>query len=234
VRGLLVRVGVDLTFGGWNAPVDPDTGAFVYVSIPEDARFARGMATPYRGVAAPLRAFGGVALPGHLRRRNMHLDPDFARLSYGDRARRGRDLARFERGDVVVFYAGLRPVRPCAHRLVYALVGVYRVDDVVRAGDVPRARHRDNAHTRRARIVADDVIVRGQPGSGRLGRCLPIGEWRDGAYRVRRDVLAAWGGLSCRDGYLQRSAVPPRLLDPPRFLRWLDAQRVELLAANNP
>jgi hypothetical protein len=233
MRGLLVRVGVDQTFGGWNAPVDPDTGAFVYVSIPEDARFARGLATPYRLVAPALRELGGIALPRALQRRNMHLDPDFAALSYGDRARRGRALLGFERDDVVAFYAGLRPTRACAHRLVYAVIGVYRVAEVVRAGDVPAARRGDNAHTRRARVEPSDVIVRARAGcSGRLARSVSIGEWRDGAYRVRRDLLAAWGGLSCRDGYLQRSGVPPRLLEPRRFLDWLDRQRVELVASN--
>ena len=36
-----------------------------------------------------------------------------------------------------------------------------------------------------------------------------LGEWRDRAYRVRKDLLKTWGGLSVNDGYIQRSAVPP-------------------------
>ena len=43
-------------------------------------------------------------------------------------------------------------------------------------------------------IVAVDVIVRAQPGcSGRLRRCIPIGEFREQAYRVTRPTLEAWG-----------------------------------------
>ena len=61
-----------------------------------------------------------------------------------------------------------------------------------------------------------------------------IGEYRDRAYRVDRTILAEWGGLSCRDGYLQRSAVLPTLLDPPRFMRWFDSQAPELVSSNNP
>ena len=39
-------------------------------------------------------------------------DPDFAHLTYGDNGvRRGRGLADFDGGDVVAFFAGLRPVR---------------------------------------------------------------------------------------------------------------------------
>jgi hypothetical protein len=243
VRALLVRVGIDQTAGGWNAPVDPDSLEFVYVPIPEPRgqRFHPGLATTYAPAEAALAAFGaggrpGTALPGPLAGRNTHLDPDFDRLTYGDVGpRRGRSLCDLEPGDVVVFFAGLRPVRPCDHRLLYALIGLYRVKEVLRAGDVPRARWSENAHTRRRDSRATDVIVRAEPSaSGRLRRCIPVGELRDRAYRVRRDVLEAWGGISAKDGYIQRSAVPPRLLDPRRFLAWLEGHVPELVAANNP
>lgn len=166
----------------------------------------------------------------------MHLDPDFDRLTYGDDgARRGRGLARLRAGDLVAFYAGLRPTRPVAHRLLYALVGLFRVREVVRLGDIPPARWAENAHTRRQVRSLTDVVLRADPAaSGRLRRCIPIGEWRDGAYRVRRELLARWGGLSCRDGWLQRSGVPPAFREPARFLAWLAEQRAELVAANDP
>ena len=144
-------------------------------------------------------------------------------------------MADFNSGDVVAFFAGLRPVRAWRDPLVYALIGVYRVREVVRLETVPPKFWGHNAHTRRVEHRGTDVIVRGEPSiSGRLRRCIPIGEWRDRAYRVRRDVLEAWGGLSSRDGYIQRSAVPPRLLDPRRFLTWLLEQKPALIAINNP
>jgi len=31
VKGLLVRIGIDHTFGSWNAQVEPASGDFVYV-----------------------------------------------------------------------------------------------------------------------------------------------------------------------------------------------------------
>ena len=37
MKGLLVRIGVDQAYGRWNAPVDPVSGRFVYVPIPEGA-----------------------------------------------------------------------------------------------------------------------------------------------------------------------------------------------------
>jgi hypothetical protein len=244
MRAYLVRVGIDQTFGGWNAPVDPETNEFVYVPIPEPCAQRRRLATPYALVRPALAGFAEahpdaplrtVTLPGDLARRNMHLDPDFGALTYGDTERRGRNLVTLEPGDLVAFYAGLRPIGPCPHALLYALVGLYRIGEVVRLGAIPPSRWHENAHTRRSDPCATDVVVRADPrASGRLARCVPIGELRDRAYRVASDVLDAWGGLSCRDGYLQRSAVPPRLLDPARFLAWLDRQRPELERSNNP
>lgn len=246
MRATLVRVGVDQTAGGWNAPVDPASGAFVYVPIPDDGPFHAGMRRPYRELQAPLDAFAAargragddaLALPPALARRAMHLDPDFEHLTYGDNGdRRGRGVSELARGDVVAFFAGLRPLGAAGPgTLCYGLIGLYRVAEVLRVPAIARDRWRENAHTRRRRHHPGDVVVRAEPGaSGRLRRALPIGELRAGAYRVTRPLLAAWGGLSCRDGYLQRSAVPPMIGDPRRFLAWFDAQRPDLVAANNP
>jgi len=245
MRAYLVRIGIDQAFGEWNAPVDPRTNDFVYVPIPELRRQRPGLITSYDLVRPALARFAearpeassrAVQLPGKLAASNMHLDPDFAQLTYGDNGvRRGQGLADLGRGDIVVFYAGLKPVVACAHRLVYALVGFYRVGEVVRVEKVEPSRWGENAHTRREEHKGTDVIVRGALGrSGRLRRCIPIGEFRDRAYRATRDVLETWGGLSCRNGYIQRSAVPPRFLEPTRLLSWFEGLEAELVTSNNP
>ena len=70
-------------------------------------------------------------------------------------------------------------------------------------------------------VPDDDVVVRAEAGvSGRLRRCIPIGEYRERAYRVERDILDCWGDLSCKNGYLQRSAVLPTFRDSKRFMDW--------------
>lgn len=192
------------------------------------------MEKPYDAIKPALSRFG-VTLPPHLRRAHMHLDPDFAHLTYGDQGGRATQLCnKLSCGDMIVFYAGLADV--CGRRnLIYAMIGLFVVDDIVSATSVPAADRDTNAHSRR--ILAEscgDVIVRARPGvSGRLQRCLPIGEWRDRAYRVRRDLLETWGGLSVKDGYLQRSARLPEFLDPRRFLHWFELQSPILLQTNN-
>ncbi|MGO8688380.1 MAG: hypothetical protein ACLQLG_01985 [Thermoguttaceae bacterium] len=245
MKALLVRIGVDQAYGGWNAPVDAE-GRFVYVPIPEKlgTHFHPGLERRYGEVLPALQRFCGehdcdlgddLRFPQELVKRSMHLDPDFECLTYGDEgSRRGAGMVNMGDGDLLVFYGGLRPVHRCEHRLVYALMGTFVVREVVPVGDMPPERWHENAHVRKAKRGETDIVVRAKSGvSGRFDRCLPIGEWRSGAYRVRREVLASWGGLSVKDGFIQRSAVPPTFSNPRKFLSWLRKQGITLLARNN-
>jgi hypothetical protein len=242
MKAILVRIGVDHAYGHWNAPVDPVTGEFVYVPIPDgdQKQYTLGSVHGYQEIVAPLKAFaakhgvGDLRLPRRLQKRSMHLDPDFHYLTYGDNgARRGAKIAKLATNDLLVFYAGLRSITD-PNGLVYALVGLFVVEEVVRAMDVSEERRHENAHTRWKTLSENDVVVRGRRGvSGRFERCVPIGEWRDRAYRVCRDVERTWGGLTVKDGYIQRSAVPPEFLNARRFYNWFRQQGVILLARNN-
>ena len=139
-----------------------------------------------------------------------------------------------DEGDLIVFYGGLRPIHACEHKLIYALMGMYVVDEVVPAASVPPHRWHENAHVRKAKRGEADIVVRAKADlSGRFDRCIAIGEWRSGAYRVRKDVLDAWGGLSVKDGFIQRSAVPPSLNEPAQFLDWMQKQPIQAIARNN-
>lgn len=215
MKAMLVRIGVDHAYGAWNAPVDPTTRRFVFVPIPDGTtkeytpRHVRG----YDEIIAPLTEFAkkygarDLCCPEGLRQPNMRLDPDFDHLTYGDNGmRRGAKIAKLRTDDLLVFYAGLRSiVRP--YELVYALVGLFVIEEVVRAINIPAERRHENAHTRSTTISGHDVVVRGKGGlSGRFDRCIPMGEWRDRAYRVSRDVEDAWGGLNVKNGYRWVSA----------------------------
>lgn len=233
---MLVCVAVDRSARGgkWNGPVDMASGEFAYVPIPEGLSTHAGFEKPYIALAPALARFG-VELPAHLRECNMHLDPDFEHLTYGDVRQRAVQLqTHLSPDDRIVFYAGLRDTSG-ARRLVYAIIGLFVVDRFECAALVTPEDRDINAHSRRVLAPdANDKIVRARPAeSGRLKRCLPIGEYRDRAYRVRTDLLHEWGGLSVKNGYLQRSARLPRFLDPDRFQRWLETQDRSLVQANN-
>jgi hypothetical protein len=245
MNGLLVRIGVDQAYGSWNAPVDAD-GRFVYVPIPEKlgTAFHPGLERRFGEILPALHRFceehgcdlyRDLSFPNALLHHAMHLDPDFECLTYGDQGgRRGAGMVNMGDGDLLVFYGGLRPVHRCEQKLIYGLLGVYTVQEVVPAASVPSERWYENAHVRKVKPGENDIVVRAKPEvSGRFNRCIPIGEWRGGAYRVRQDVMDAWGGLSVKDGFIQRSAVPPALSKPGRFMDWLHKQAVQLVPRNN-
>ena len=232
MRIILVRVGADQSPAGgrFNGPVDLATRRFVYIGIPETRPVRRGYEHRYASAGLTARlARMGAHLPEHLRHRNMHLDPDFERCTYGDHGRRAAQLARLERSDLIVFYASLRAAGQ--HELVYALVGQLTVERHVLAGEIKDPSL--NVHAQRSPVVAGDVVVIGsRAGSGRYVRCIPIGQFRERAYRVRRELLRKWGGLSVTNGFLQRSAGFPHLLHPGEFLTWLATRDARLVRRN--
>lgn len=214
--------------------MDAESREFAYVAIPEYNATHPGLEKPYSLLAPALDKFG-VRLPSHLTSGHMHLDPDFGHLTYGDSGRKAKQIAStLTPGDVAVFYAGLKEVRG-ARELVYAIIGVLEVQEIVLATSIPAMQRDFNAHSRRIldSDAVDIIVVGNRKASGRLKCCLPIGEYRDRAYRVRRDLLDEWGGLSVKDGYLQRSAQIPSLLQPARFLAWFRSQAPTLVQANN-
>ena len=236
MKGVLVRVGIDTTSdsGHWNAPYDPQTKRFVYVPICEgDEDNLHPRLIRRYGEVEPALTDMNVALPQHLDGRPMHLDPDFKMLTYGDVPPRSKPLLDLKSGDFIVFYASLQPVGTGRQGFVYALIGFYAVKEVVNADDIPRERWLENAHTRRRQHGRHDVIVRGKKGvSGLFDRAIPIGEYRDRSYRVRKSILKEWGDLTVKNGYIQRSGRLPEFKKPEQFLKWFEKQGAGMRAAN--
>jgi hypothetical protein len=233
-RALLIRVGADSTplGGSWNPPMDSRTGEFAYVPITEECTTRADLRTGYDEAAAACAGFG-CELPGHLRRQTSHLDPDFAALTYGDQKSRADQIAaKLGAGDLIAFYASFRDVATTS--LVYALVGLYRIAKLERAGTVADDKRWRSAHTRRDPVRGSEIIVTADPAtSGRFRRGVEFCDRRDGAYRIRRDLITEWGGVTVKDGYVQRSGRLPELSDPRRFLTWLTHQDIELVHRNN-
>ena len=246
MQAILIRVGIDSTTdsGKWNAPCNPKNGDFVYVPIRETNRTnALGTKKRYDNQIIPAldkfseRNNHTISLPPYLFDEPMHLDPDFDYLTYGDTERRGKPLLKFVEDDLVIFYASLDPIKPITNdKLEYALIGMLVMKEIVQVKDISdTGRFDENAHTRISSPKPTDIVARGkQEVSGRFESYIPIGEYRDDAYRVQRSLLDKWGGLSVKNGYLQRSANPPLFRQPERFFNWLQQQNPQLMQANNP
>ena len=245
MKGLLVRVGIDSTpeYGAWNAPVNTDN-RFVFVPIKDheynvSGLYIEGGNRQYEEVIPELDKFARECghvdkecfeLPARLHKEPMHLDPDFLKLTYGDKNKRGKKLLKFGEDDFIAFYSSLRQVS--GGTLTYALIGLFVLAASPRlACEVPASERRWNAHTRWNSVESDDIVVYGKPGqSGLFERCIPIGEFRDNAYRVTKKLLGDWGELSVENGWIQRSANPPKFEDPRKFRSWLDDQKMPIHA----
>jgi len=243
-RALLVRVAADQSNkgGNWNGPVDSKTNKFVYVPIPDDGPFHPDFVTAYKSWH-PYLTSPWNGLSPHLHHRNMHLDPDFKHLTYGDGGERAKQIqSKLGPGDLLVFYAGLRDVHSNP-RLIYAIIGLYVIDQITPIASVPRTKWARNAHTRsvRASGVGDIVVTAKRQISGRLQHCLPIGSYRTAVrepnkrpcYRVEPSVLQEWGGLTVKDGFLQRSGRLPEFNNADNFYRWFLRKKISLMPKNN-
>lgn len=241
--GLLVRVGIDSTSGGWNAPCCERSFRFCYVPI-GISPLTEHYDPAYQPYEQVVRAFVPEDAPHciHWPRRlprEGHFDPDFRHLTYGDENRKaGRIWKVFkeQEGDskFIVFYAGLRSIQ--TGNLCYSIIGFYTVKCILRGTDVQRADWHRNYHTRNGGCNDEGTVIvfADKSRSGRLCKHICIGSWRSGAYRVKENLLEQWGGLDVHDGYIQRSAFLPRFCDGDRFLRWFYRQRPELISEDNP
>src|SRR5205823_6395727 len=161
-NGLLIRVAIDSTSGGWNAPC-ADDGGFCYVPMGSSDDLTEDYVRayhPYRHtVSTFLRdsAHRRTHWPGVLPRWG-HFDPDFEHLSYGDCGQRAtRIRSHLADGGFIVFYAGLRSIHN--GELCYSIIGFYAVDRVLSGPSVRRPDWHRNAHTRGGGCTDEGTIV---------------------------------------------------------------------------
>jgi hypothetical protein len=234
-KGVMIRVAADSTTegGNWHSPINISSSNYLYIPIPDSP--ARALPThgrPYLSIESKLQGFG-VSLPDHLSTRVMHLDPDFEHLTYGDRNRKSVQLSKLEEDDIIVFYGAFRDYSMKENNLFYCMFGLFVIKEIVRANSIPEERCHENAHTRRTDIKNDEIVIRAKEiVSGRLEKLILIGEYRDKAYRLLPEISRAWGGISTKDDFIMRAAVPPSINNPDQFLEWFQKQGIQLIKQN--
>jgi len=247
MKGILLRVGCDKTEAGgfWNAPVNPISWQYAYVPIPGDESKHEhiSLCPTYKTFEASVNNLG-TTLPPYLNSQvKVHLDPDFKSLTFGEPFKeqtgklssRGQIIDELDCGDFIAFFASFRPTEVgYRYRLAYCLFGIFYIDQKTSVKELSRVKREQCAHGRR-KNADDDLVVWAKPDiSGRFKQAIPIGEYRQNAYRVKEEILAEWGGLKVKNGYIQRSVRPPFFNNPERFLDWLNRQNesVDLLQQN--
>jgi len=239
MRGVLVRVGIDATDGRWHAPASIKTKDFAFITImeKEESRKKKLDRIYEREFSEALKIFG-KEIPSHLIGERTHLDPDFSKLTYGDRGQRAKCIQNKNQalvsGDIITFYASMKPIDGPKRPLIYGIIGLYVIDKIVMAKDISPKKWDDNAHSR-CKPTPQDIVVYARKGvSGRLIKYIPIGEIRNKSYRVRKELLKEWGDLYIKDGYIQRSVYLPEFVNADRFYKWFKKQKATLIANNNP
>lgn len=99
-----------------------------------------------------------------------------------------------------------------------------------------------NAHTRRNPKEDDIVFFAKENISGRLEKCIRIGECINGRYWLKQSLFDLWGGFEFPHKkvtklYLQRSGALPQFKDARKFYKWfieqLADQQICLVQRNN-
>lgn len=245
-KGLLIRVGMDSTCaGGKGHSFCKENGEFYYLPIPEDKKnceFESTYKNSYQIFEDTLQDFTSEA---ELPKQPCHLDPDFECLTYGDtktKAQRIRDVflenSVLHPDSFIAFYSALKLIDSVNKgKLIYALIGFYRIEAIKNVSEVLEADYYKNAHTRYVNINPKDVIVyaANDKTSGRFKTFIHIGDYREKAYRVKEDLLKKWGGLSVNNGYIQRSIYLPEFKNAEMFLEWMENEaKPEIIQKNNP
>lgn len=198
---LLLRVGIDMGSGGALAPVFPD-GTFEYVPIPEDPDRLSPRSVYYRNLKA--RHGGSLVqyVPPRYREAAAHYDPEFETFTYGDPTRNKRaQLLRLGKGDMLVFYAGLRPAGFQGQSRLY-IIGYFAVAAVESAFNAKVWPPKDRPHLLRnahlKRNLRDDglVVVCGNPRTSKLlDRAIAISDAAQRATPEAKERLGIHGSL---------------------------------------
>lgn len=162
---VLLRVGIDSGCGGCQAPVFED-GSFEFVPIPTDNPEETRLYANTRCLGSGrqdkfLLDFLPQPAQRRLQKKAMHVDPEFETFTYGDPTPPKGRLRELEKGDLLVFYAGLEglscPIPPGLY-----IVGFFEVERAVRAREHQRERllsdFGNNFHVRHPAVFAADTI----------------------------------------------------------------------------
>lgn len=165
---------MDLGYGGLG-PLFPD-GTFEYVPIPDNPRKTSSRTLSFSQIRGRSGRDIEQFVPTKYRGGPAHLDPEFETFTYGDPTRNKRQqLLRLTGGDMLVFYAGLRPQEQRHGSLLY-IIGYFTIEksyDVAGTEPWPSASLKhlwNNAHFRRKACDPGLVVVQGEPNSSRLLR----------------------------------------------------------------
>lgn len=178
MRVVLIRIGVDKGAGEIHGPLFKD-GTFEYIPIPDRFR-GTGVDTRTYGTTKgkkgiPLIEYFPSRLRDKYRNQPIHFDPEFETFTYGDPNMLKARLRFLEKGDLLVFYAGLEGWDFNRDPALY-IIGFFSVlcaDLATSFSQLVRREHFSKNFHVRHRVVFEDqqgrlVLVKGDSAKSRL------------------------------------------------------------------
>jgi len=229
VKAMLLRVGIDKGTDGALAPIFDDE-SFEYIPISEGDPHSEEDRTYANSVGRGGKSLS-TYLPERIKHRKMHFDPEFETSTYGDPTSKRKYLLKLQKGDMLVFYAGLTPFRNKRHREGLYIIGYFTVDKVIdfnrlSESEIERCRkiYRNNAHLKRSwETELDLVIVVGDKSKSELlDKAVPISKTKlDKRGRPYQCVSSETEKLLGISGSIQRS-IPPRFIENEKAISNLE------------
>jgi len=212
VKGILIRVGADTSNLGVLGPIFED-GSFEFIPInkKKGTELDKGTYSKIKG-----RHGGTLAdyLPNKFHKWIPHNDPEFSTPSYGDTTTKINSLRKLQKGDLLVFNAGLRAynTQKYPERANY-IVGYFTVDRVV---DFTKLRDKKKIKEQRillkknehvgSRREKDSLIVVGQKKKSALfSKAIPFTVMKpDSIGRPTAAINKNWEKILGISGFVQR------------------------------
>ncbi len=175
MKAMLLRVGIDTGSGGTLGPIFGD-GSFEYIPISEDLEEKKNYGNTIGRKGLPLSTY----VPKKLKDFGMHFDPEFKTYTYGDPTSKRSSLLKLQKGDLLVFYAGLKPYNKINGKAALYIIGYFTVNEVVdfnllnpEEKEKYCRRCKNNAHIKRMEKYGDEtlknlVIITGQKNRSKL------------------------------------------------------------------
>ncbi len=223
---VLLRVVIDTGSGGILGPLFKN-GSFEYVPI-SDGFNGRGISDQTYGntkgkcTKRLLLYYFPARLQQKRRNTPMHYDPEFEIFTYGDPTAPKRGLRKLERGDLLVFYAGLEGWDFRCDPALY-IIAYFEVEKAGLAAEFGRQElQRDfgkNFHVRHKVVLANQknrlVLVKGSKRSRLLRRAKRIsilGSDKNGRpiHVLSPQMRKVFGDF---DGHISIQRSPPRRVD---------------------
>ncbi len=168
---VLLRVGMDTGSGGMLGPIFAD-GRFEFIPIPTDnssEALKRTYANTQGRYGRRFIEYFPSKRISMMRGRYLHFDPEFDTYTYGDPTRPKKSLKDLTRGDLLVFYAGLKGWDKCKTPPGLYIIGYFVVEEVLFHPDLKGkgviTKFKNNWHVLNRDKSKSLILVKGGKGS---------------------------------------------------------------------